>query len=503
MSTVAFPEAVAPASPSKACAKVPDLPLFAEPAVHGPDQKRAPIAVIGAGFSGTIATLNLLKRLPADQPVLLCERAPEFGRGVAYATGDQDHLLNVRASNMSALVDEPLHFQDWIQRRVAGGQQPEGLHRTSAGLFASRGLYGLYLRSILDYAMREAAGHARLRLFPDEVTDIVKLEGGGYEVVGAGGQRLKVDSVVLAVGNLPAEESEDPRICNYPWGEKAQRPLRSDLPVLVVGTGLTMVDIAVSLRRRNFAGGIVALSRGGLLPMRHAVSKPWPAPEFSAEEEVSIRALTARVRAEVRKAGEQGMDWRPVIDSLRPITARVWSRLPVAERARFLRHVRRYWDVHRHRMAPPHADLIDAMLADGRLTVVAGRVRRMECERDAVRVTYAPRDGGETTIEVQRVIMASGLEHISRTRDPLMQRLLDRGLVRMDRQGFGIDVTDGLNVVHADGKVADDIWALGPIVRGVFWECVAVPDIRVQASQVAVSALAWLREKAPRWSFNI
>jgi uncharacterized NAD(P)/FAD-binding protein YdhS len=503
MSTVAFPEA-APASPAKACAKLPDVPLFAEPALPASPQKRAPIAVIGAGFSGTIATLNLLKRLPADQPVLLCERAPEFGRGVAYATGDHDHLLNVRASNMSALTDEPLHFQDWIQRRVAGGQQPEGLHRTSAGLFASRGLYGLYLRSILDYAMREAAGHARLRLFPDEVTDIVKRVGGGYDVVGAGGQRLEVDSVVLAVGNLPAEESEDPRICNYPWGEKAQRPLRPDLPVLVVGTGLTMVDIAVSLRRRNFAGGIVALSRGGLLPMRHAASTPWPTPVFSPEEEVSIRALTARVRDEVRRAGEQGLDWRPVIDSLRPITARLWSRLPVAERGRFLRHVRRYWDVHRHRMAPPHADLIDAMLADGSLTLAAGRVRSMECGADAVRVTYAPRDGcGETTIDVQRVIMASGLEHISRTRDPLMQRLLDRGLVRMDRQGFGIDVTDGLNVVHADGSVAKDIWALGPIVRGVFWECVAVPDIRVQASQVAVNVMAWLHEEAPRWSFNI
>jgi uncharacterized NAD(P)/FAD-binding protein YdhS len=119
-------------------------------------------------------------------------------------------------------------------------------------------------------------------------------------------------------------------------------------------------------------------------------------------------------------------------------------------------------------------------------------------------VTYAPRDSGvEKTLEVQRIIMASGLEHVSRTRDPLMQRLLDRGLVRMDRQGLGIDVTDGLNVVGADGTVADHIWALGPIVRGVFWECVAVPDIRVQASHVAVGVVARLREEAPRWSFII
>jgi uncharacterized NAD(P)/FAD-binding protein YdhS len=482
----------------------PALPLFAEPAAAPQLGAKRPIAVIGAGFSGTIATLHLIRRLPPDRPILLCERAPEFGRGVAYATGDHDHLLNVRAANMSALADQPLHFQEWIQRRVAGGQTPDGLHRTSAGLFASRGLYGQYLRSILDAAMREAAGRAQLRLFPDEVTDVVKLADGGFELVGAGGQRLPVESVVLAVGNLPAEESDDPRICNYAWSEKARRPLTSDLPVLIVGTGLTMVDIAVSLRRHDFAGGIVALSRGGLLPARHAVAKPWPTPELTAEEEVSVRALTARLRREIRLAAEQGVCWRAVIDSMRPVTSRIWGRLPHAERTRFLRHARRYWDVHRHRMAPPHADMIDAMLGDGSLKIAAGRISRIESGTQSVRVTYAPRAGGSpVTIEVQRVIMANGLEHVSRTHDPLLQRLFDRGLVRMDSQGLGVDVTDGLNAIQADGTVADHIWALGPIVRGVFWECVAVPDIRVQAAQVADGIVAQITEDAPRWSFMI
>jgi uncharacterized NAD(P)/FAD-binding protein YdhS len=499
-----FHEIAESATPKQKGPGMLGVPLFTESQSRVATSPRRPIAVIGAGFSGTIATLHLLNRLPPDQPILLCERAPAFGRGVAYATDDNDHLLNVRAANMSALADEPLHFQDWITRRATGGShQPQGLHHTSAGVFASRNLYGLYLRSILDSAMRETAGQARLRLFPDEVTDVVSC-GEGYEIVGSDGQRLEVAKVVLAVGNLPAEESDDPHICNYAWGDKAQRPLTSDLPVLIVGTGLTMVDIAISLRRRNFTGGIYALSRGGLLPMRHAISKPWPTPNFSASEEISIRALTARVRAEARRAKEQGIDWRAVIDGLRPITARLWSRLPAAERARFLRHVRRAWDVHRHRMAPPHADVIDAMVADGSLTVAAGRIRRMESGPDSVRVTYAARDGsGEKTIEVQRIIMANGLEHISRTQDPLMKRMLERGLVRLDPQGLGIDATEGLNAVRADGSVADNIWALGPIVRGMFWECVAVPDIRIQAANVAVGIAGRLNEEAPRWSFTI
>ena len=500
---MAFPEIAKAATQHMTVHNPQDATLFAEPRTRTAASPRRPIAVIGAGFSGTIATLHLLNRLPPEQPVLLCERAPTFGRGVAYGTEDNDHLLNVRTANMSAFNDKPLHFQDWITRGTNAGQQLPGVHHTTAGVFASRSLYGQYLRSILGGAMRESAGQARLRLFPDEVIDVVPLEDG-YELVGSGGQRLLVDKVLLAVGNLPAEENVDPRICNDAWGEKAHRPLASDLPVLIVGTGLTMIDIAVSLRRRNFAGGIHALSRGGLLPMRHAASKPWPTPAFSAAEAVSLSAMTARVRAEIRQAKEEGSDWRAVIDSLRPITARLWGGLPAAERARFLRHLRRAWDVHRHRMAPPHADMIEAMLAEGSLTVAAGRIRRMESGPHSVRVTYAARDGsGEKTIEAQRVIMANGLEHISRTRDPLMKSLLDRGLVRLDSHGLGLDVTEGLNAIRADGSVADDIWALGPIVRGVFWECVAVPDIRVQAANVAVGVARRLEEDAPRWSFTI
>jgi uncharacterized NAD(P)/FAD-binding protein YdhS len=479
------------------------LKLFEEP-LERPDAPagKKPIAVIGAGFSGTIATLHLLRRLPADQPVLLCERAPEFARGVAYAAGNAEHLLNVRASNMSALADDPNHFSEWLKRRA--GRENDNILETDAGVFASRGLYGEYLRGLLDFALRETAGHAQLRLLPDDVVDIVAASGGGYELVGRGGQRIAVSGIVLAVGNLPPEEHADPRICANPWGEKAWRKLSGDAPVLIVGTALTMVDLAISMRRRGFSGRIVAMSRGGLLPKNHASVKPWPTPHFTLAEERSLSLLMARLRDEVFAAAEQGVDWRAVIDSVRPVTAQLWKRLPLSERRRFLRHGRRYWDALRQRMAPPHADQIERMCQDGSLSVLAGRISGFETGADTIRVRYTPRGTGrEEVLAVQRVIMANGLEHIDRTRDPLMQRLLERGLVRLDAQGLGLDVTDGLNVIGEEGRPAERIWALGPIVRGVFWECVAVPDIRVQASHVAVSVVARLREDAPRWSFII
>jgi uncharacterized NAD(P)/FAD-binding protein YdhS len=480
------------------------VPQLSEAPAPGPAPGNRPIAVIGAGFSGTIATLQLLKRLPTDQPVLLCERSAEFARGVAYATGDDDHLLNVRASNMSALTDDPLHFQDWLKRRTADGTASAGTFATEAGLFATRGLYSQYLRSVMDYAMRETASHAQLRLLPCDVLDIVSAEGGGYELVCADAQRVPVAGAVIAVGNMLPEESEDPHICRNPWGEKAWRPLAPDQPVLIIGTGLTMVDAAVALHKRGFEGGIIAMSRGGLLPTRHTPSRQWPTPNLTMAEEVSLPLLMARLREEVAAAADQGIDWRAVIDSMRPITAKLWGRLPLAERRRFLRHARRYWDVHRHRMAPPHAAIIDDMLRAGALQVTAGTVRGFASTRESVRVSYVPRGTtGLRELEVQRVIFASGVENISSTRDPLMQRLLDRGLVRMDSQGLGLDVTDGLNIVRGDDTVAERLWALGPIVRGVFWECVAVPDIRVQAAHMAVSVVARLREDAPRWNFII
>ncbi len=475
---------------------------------------RAPVAVIGAGFSGTMATLQLLRSLPADQPVLLCERSAEFAAGVAYAAGDNEHLLNVRAANMSALPDNPSHFTDWLSRRMgASGGPSSGVYETEVGLFASRGLYGRYLRSILDDALRRTAGSAQLRLLPDHVVDVEPCCSAGnldgLTLVCSGGQTIDVSGVVIAVGNLPAEEAGDDRICRNPWDAKAWRPLDPDRPVLIVGTGLTMVDLALGLRRRGFPGRIVAMSRGGLLATRHAPAAPWPTPALTQAEESSVARLTARLRREIAAASGQGVDWRGVIDSMRPVTARLWSGLPDQERRRFLRHLRRHWDVHRHRMAPPHADHIDRMRQDGSLQVMAGRIVAMDTRADGVSVTYRPRacasdpSPANRTLEVQRVIMASGVEQLSRTNDVLMQNLFDRGIVRTDTQGLGIEVDANLNALQADGTAARYVWALGPIVRGVLWECVAVPDIRVQASLLADGVAERVRQDLAHWSFAI
>ncbi len=461
-----------------------DMPsLMREIGGAAADPKRLPVAVVGGGFSGTITALNLLRTLPPTQTVLLCERARKFACGTAYATEHADHLLNVRAANMSAFAEQPDSFEAWL--RGCAFDDTRRVRQTPAGVFASRSLYGRYLNAMLDVGMAGVAGSVRLRLVPGEVVDIAPAPGG-WTLAFAGGAVQRVAAVVLATGNLPCGERQSGLYWPDPWAPATLAGLRRGPPLLVIGTGLTAMDLAVALQADGFPGPVIALSRRGLLAQRHAPSDAWPPPSFTPAERASLPALLRRLRRDIAAAQAQGADWRAVIDSLRADTQALWRGLPQRDRARFLRHLRPYWDVHRHRLAPPVAERIDAMRANGYLQVIRGRLRDIGQDGGAGYALVQPRGEPPRRIAVQRVVNATGVESASRCRDTLLQALLARGLVRLDALGLGIDVSDALQVVDAQGRASSSMWALGPLVRGVFWECTAVPDIRVQASQLAM-----------------
>jgi uncharacterized NAD(P)/FAD-binding protein YdhS len=435
--------------------------------------------------------LHLAAWLPSDQPILLCERGA-FARGPAFAAPNANHMLNVRAANMSAFPRQADHFLNWLA--TARREYPEEVVETEAGLFASRGLYGRYLFSLLNRAV--SGGPSRVRMMHADVIDVVP-NGGGYVLRCADGAEYRVAAAVLAIGNLPPVDAESPLHRTNPWAPGTTSGLRPDRPVLIVGTGLTMVDLALELRSSGFAGPVIALSRRGLLSHRHAATRRWPTPSFDAAERASLLRLLARVRQDVRQAVELGVDWRSVIDSLRPITADLWRGLPGAERARFLRHLRPFWDAHRHRFAAPVADALEAMLADGFLQVRRGRVVAMHCGVDEVEVMVRERGAAEPErMVVQRVINATGLQSADNADSPLIRALRERGLVRLDPMAMGLDVSDALQTVGANGRPAANLWALGPIVRGVFWECIAVPDVRTQAEKVARHVFAFVEGAA-------
>jgi uncharacterized NAD(P)/FAD-binding protein YdhS len=393
---------------------------------------------------------------------MLVEKGGRFATGAAYGTRSPSHLLNVRARSMSAFADAPGDFADWLERKQLGGPET----------FARRRDYARYLAGIL-----ERSGASRIE------GKAVAVEG--ETLVLESGERIGFDALVLAGGNYPGRTPArlDLETVDDPWGpggaEAIARLAGQAGDLLLLGTGLTMVDVALSLDDAGFPGRMIAVSRRGLVPRAH--EEPASAPP-AAEPPARLSKLIRHVRALE--------PWRAAVDSLRPHSIALWRGFTAAERSRFLRHARPWWDVHRHRIAPPVAARIAALREAGRLEVLAGRVSQ---EGEAVAI--AMRGGGEVRRRFAAAVNCTGPEGaIARVEDPLVRQLLASGQARPDPLGAGLDVDEGSHLVGADGVPSPRLFAVGPPTRGAFWEIVAVPDIRHQVRNVAGS-IALLGER--------
>jgi uncharacterized NAD(P)/FAD-binding protein YdhS len=429
------------------------------------------VVVVGGGFSGLLTALHLLANDPGVT-VRIVEKADRFGTGRAYAAGDPDHLLNVRASNMSAFPDRPDHFLRWLRDNAAG---EDG--------FVSRRRYGEYLQGLLRDAVGSAGQRGRLLLEQDEA---LGLSASG-EVRLALGRSLRADAVVLATGlAAPAPPDgpglEPPQYVRDPWRLDPEAVPAG--AILLLGTGLTMVDVALSLDRpdRRF----VALSRRGLLPLDHGPAPLAPLP--SGPLGTPAEAL-GTLRDHSEKVG-----WRAAVDSLRPLTPAIWAAWDDAARRRFLRHGRAWWDIHRHRMAPRVAAKLAGIVEAGRLTVFAGRILDLRADGTGL-VEAALRRRGRHAVERRAfaaVINCTGLSG-DLFHHPLFRDLEAKGLARADDLGLGIDVDPSFRAIGRDGRVTPRLYAVGPLTRGARWETVAVPDLRNQTHEVAAQVLEDLR----------
>jgi uncharacterized NAD(P)/FAD-binding protein YdhS len=439
------------------------------------------VAVVGAGFSGALLALHLLKVGPMDLQISLIDRAGGFGRGLAYGARNPRHLLNVRVGNMSAWPDDPGHLAAWLTTQ---GETAD------PAAFISRETYGAYLSAQLRAAVSNG-GAGRLLLEHDQVTNIARV-GGRLTLTLGLGHALEADAVVLAMGNLPPAAPPGAGIETLPagayaadpWDPAALEDLDAEAPVLLLGTGLTMVDVAIDLETRGHRGPILALSRRGLVPRRHHGAPHDANLRLPPAEPLSTRLAAFRWRA-------AAIDWRVAIDEVRPATQDLWRAAGEAERRRFLRHLRPWWDVHRHRMAPQIADWLER---HPRLSIAAGRLQRVAFEDERVRVDWRPRGAAvEATLRVARIINCSGVgADLRRSRDPLLRHLVDTGGARLDPLGLGLEIDADGRVLCADGHADGALWAVGPITRGALWEITAVPDIRAQVAQVAASLAAGL-----------
>ena len=438
------------------------------------------VVIVGGGASGTLLAFQLLRHRAGPQRLLVVDRAGDFARGVAYRTTDPVHLLNVPAGRMSAFPDDEEHFLTWL-RAQSPGAGPE--------TYAQRRLYGDYLVELLATAERTAPAGAVLERRQAEVRE-ASLEPGGVRLGLDRGPAVLARQAVLAIGNfppapLPVSAAAAARVWRSPW-PKAETWPEADDAVLLVGAGLSAVDLLLSLAERGHRGPLHVLSRHGLLPNAHRTPTSPPL-VFPDPPRGALRPLLRLVR----RAAAQTPDWRAAVDGLRPHIQMLWRALGDAERRRFSRHLRTYWEVHRHRIAPEVAERVRGMIDSGQVRLVAGRPRMLDLVGSRLEARIRLRGAtGEERLYVDLAVNCTGPAGHSLHADALVGVLLRDGLARPGPLGLGLATNLEGAVLDASGAATGRLWALGPVRRGELWESVAVPDIRVQAADLAARLAA-------------
>jgi uncharacterized NAD(P)/FAD-binding protein YdhS len=389
---------------------------------------------------------------------------------------------------MSGLPDDTGHFLRYARRHFDAAAE--------ATTFVPRRVYGDYLEALLGGSRQVAAPGASLVRRQGEVVDLTA--GGGawaWSLRFADGSRVAADRVVLALGNLPPR---DPALASGNWPDDQSRYVRDPWrtgalegrargPVLLVGTGLTMVDVALQLQAQTPGQQIVALSRGGLFPHAHrtggaAPSHGMPVPDPTP----SLTALLRFVRSAAVVAEAGGGDWRDAVNALRPVTSELWRALPRHEQRRFVERLARFWDIHRHRLAPEVAAAVAALRESGRLTFATGQIRAVAGAGAGVAVTVQQRDGGARTLRVASVVNCSGpTGNVRAGGSRLLEALCASGTVRPHPLALGLDTRSDGALRDARGRESETLFALGPLRRGELWESTAVPEIRAQARSLA------------------
>jgi uncharacterized NAD(P)/FAD-binding protein YdhS len=447
------------------------------------------ILIVGGGFCGVALTHALARlRWPQGVRIVVADRSGRFGRGAAYSTNHPSHLLNVPAGRMGALAEDESHFLAWLR-----ASDPT----ITGDAFVPRSRYGDYLEHVFDEARRRAAPGVKIEALGEQVTAIHE-DRGRLQVQFESGRSTTVDRTVLAIGNLPPRNLEvtraalanDDAYVPDPWAPRALERITGAESVLLIGTGLTMVDVVLALHDARPETNFVAVSRHGLLPQSHrdAPTRPIGLRPARALESWNGTAsgLLRIVREEANVVERDGLDWRDVINGLRPITQALWYRMPPREQARFYRHVRPFWDTHRHRMSTRVSFKVDDMIASQQLSIVAGRIA--SCARDGGRVAVGVRrrDGQAAQYVVDAVVNCTGpCSDLSNVEDALVASLRERGAIVPDALGIGMHTHDDGAAIMRDGKKSPSIFTLGGTRRPALWESTAVPELRVQAATLA------------------
>ncbi|MDX2002531.1 MAG: FAD/NAD(P)-binding protein [Chitinophagales bacterium] len=446
------------------------------------------IGIIGAGLSGTLVAINLLRKSTADTTIVLIEKQPEYlFRGIAYQMHALHLPLNVPVKKMSLYGDDADHFQRWLQ--VNQEKYVEALPDIGPDAFVSRGVYGHYIED----TFHEALGHseAKLKIVYGDVFAL-DAQGEGLTVRFADGKSVTVDKLVLATGNfasanVPLTDNsfyESDQYLASGWADEVPKKIDANDDVLVLGMGLTGVDILLTLKRMGHKGKIHLLSRNGLLPKSHDAVVDVPTPDSMAFGNTAA-SISSGLRKTIKEWSGKA-NWQSILDSVRPITIQLWQSMEVREKQLFLKYLRPQWDVHRHRIPKSSQAVIDQLLSENRLQLHAGRLRQFLAQDGKTTVSYLAKNGqGLQTFSVDKVINCTGPNtDYSKVPSPLVKQLLTDGYAQLDELKLGYVLDNNGALIDSQGVASQKIYTIGPPRKGSLWETIALREIRMQAEEL-------------------
>ena len=442
------------------------------------------ITIIGGGAGGTLLAVNLMRFADAPLEINLIEKAERLNRGLAYSTAEDVHLLNVPAGKMGAFPDRIEHFYDWLTAKNYDYAPTD---------FVPRKIYGAYLSEVFNDAVSAENPHVKFNSIEGEAVNVIA-ENGVSVVVTDKNETIPSDKIVIAFGNfLPAnlptvnrEYINSPNYFRNAYDTKIVEKIASDADILLIGTGLTAVDNILSLNLRNHQGKIVMLSTHGWLPTVHAPAETYPTFAGEIKDETNLLNVFKIVRRHCESSG----NWRGVIDSLRPITPRLWFGLPHTEKRRFMRHLRRLWDISRHRIPPECGKICDALTAVGKLEIVSGKITDIVTDGDEFSVFYKHR-GAERSLKTAVIINCTGSEsNFARLESALVKNLLANGEIQPDALKMGLLAAPDGEIINRNSEHSETFLTFGTALKGILYESTAMPEIRAQAHDLALKLLA-------------
>jgi len=439
--------------------------------------------------------VQLVRASPAPLAITIVEPRAQVGPGFAHSADDPDHRLN--GSPITHLIDpqDPGQLQRWCDENRVLEQDPEAVTPDGA-VFLRRRDFGTFLAA----AVRAHAAYPRtgssIRHCRDTASDAL-VGDGSISVLTATGASLAAELVVVATGHAPPRLpapfppalAGHPAVIANPADTGRLRSLPKQARVLVLGSGLTALDVLSTLVRSAHQGPISVISRRGLRPraqrapgasgqrptateILERIEGPVPAFIADAGTPLSARGLLRALRSQIRRAEREGEDWYAPFDDLRDVLWKVWPRLPATEKRRVLRQLRPWYDAHRFRAPPQNDALVRDAERRGLVSFRAARVRFAEATGGdgLIRVGLIERAAQRQTTEVfDAVINCTGLDASATAgENRFVAALLARGLLRVDPSGVGLAVDAQCRALAADGRALDRLRIIGPPTAGTF-----------------------------------